>query len=141
MGMTLAELDRDQESRDAFIQATKIDSRYADAYLLLGVAFDKAKRYNGAIEAYKLAITNNKDLPQARLFLGIDLVKTNQYQQALNEFTQAIRISPDYKEAHFAQALVHLLLGSKNSAIERYNVLKTLDEEMANSLFDIINEN
>ena len=42
--------------------------------------------------------------------------------------------------AHYNLGVVYLETGDKSSAIEEYKILKTLDPELANKLFNLINK-
>ena len=71
--------------------------------------------------------------------LGLAYVNSNQYQEAVDAFKQAIRIKPDYAGAHYNLGFAYVILKDKDSALDEYKILKDLDKEMANKLFNIIN--
>ena len=48
--------------------------------------------------------------------------------------------NPDDAEAHFNLGSAYHSLNDRNSALEQYKILKKLDTEMANELFNLINE-
>jgi tetratricopeptide (TPR) repeat protein len=58
--------------------------------------------------------------------------------EAIEAYKQAIRIKPDYAEAHYRLGLVYLLIGNKSSALDQYKILKNLDNDSANQLFNLI---
>jgi tetratricopeptide (TPR) repeat protein len=58
--------------------------------------------------------------------------------EAIESDKQAIRINPDDAYAHFMLGLSFLDLNDNNSALEQYKILKKLDPEKANELFDLI---
>ena len=47
-------------------------------------------------------------------------------------------LTADLAEAHYDLALDYLFLGDKGSALEDYKILKDLDKEKANKLFNLI---
>ena len=47
-------------------------------------------------------------------------------------------IKPDFARAHYNLGLLYFLVGNKGSALEEYGVLKTLDHDLANQLFNKI---
>jgi hypothetical protein len=49
-------------------------------------------------------------------------------------------IDPDYASAHANLGLAYIWSKDRDSALEQYTILKTLDTEMANELFNKINE-
>ena len=51
---------------------------------------------------------------------------------------QAVRIKPDDAGTHYSLGLTYLILGDTGSAFREYKILKDLDEEKANELFNLI---
>jgi len=51
---------------------------------------------------------------------------------------QAIRINPDDAEAHDNLGIVYHYSNDRNSALEQYEILKKLDAELADKLFNEI---
>jgi len=60
------------------------------------------------------------------------------YKEAIEALKEAIRIDPDLVLAHQGLGLCYLLIGDKNSALNEYKILKELDIDLANELFDLI---
>ncbi len=48
--------------------------------------------------------------------------------------------NPDFALAHYNLGYTYVLSNDRDSALEQYKILKTLDSEQANDLFDYINE-
>jgi len=59
-------------------------------------------------------------------------------KDAIEVFKQAIRIDPDNVGAHFGLGLTYLRIGDRNLALNEYKILKELDIDKANELFDLI---
>lgn len=138
LGWTYQELGRYQEAIQAYKQAIGINPDEAVPYYFLGDAYSDLGRYQEAIEAYKQAIRIKPDFAIAHFSLGIVYTLAGRYTEALEAFKQAIRIKPDYAKAHCGLGLGYLLLGDKSSALDEYKILKTLDKDLANKLFDHI---
>jgi tetratricopeptide (TPR) repeat protein len=62
------------------------------------------------------------------------------YEEAIDSYKRALRMKPLMPEAHLNLGMTYLKLGDKGSAIEEYKILKDLEKEMANRLFDLIYE-
>jgi tetratricopeptide (TPR) repeat protein len=107
-------------------QAKKIDPDDADTHRELGDAFVGAGKYQEAIESYKQAIEIDPDDADTHYNLGVAYVKAGMHKEAFESFRQVIRINPDDADAL--------------AALEQYEMLKTIDPELANKLFDGINE-
>ena len=100
----------------------------------------KASDVEVEIESYKMAIRINPDDLEAHYNLGYAYYESGLYKKAINAFKQAIRINPDDAVVHFGLGLVYVSLNDKGSALEQYKVLKSLDPERANKLYDEIHK-
>jgi tetratricopeptide (TPR) repeat protein len=59
-------------------------------------------------------------------------------QKAIQTYKEAIRIKPDDAVTHYNLGLTYLDLGDSGSALDEYKILKGLDQELANKLFNLI---
>ena len=140
LGTAYGELGRYKEAADAFKQAIRIDPDDASVHYDLGVSYNKLERHREAIEAYKQAIRIYPDYAAAYLNQGVSCGILDRYREAVEAFKQVIRIDPDDAKAHRHLGIAYLNLGDKGSALEQYKILKTLDKELANELFNSIYE-
>jgi len=127
---------------EAFKQAIRIDPDDADAHYNLGVVYGKLGFHKDEIEAYKQAIRidpNNAHAHYNSYYnLGIAYGQLGFYNDAVEAFKQAIRIDPDDADAHYNLGVTYILIGDRNSALNEYKILKELDIDLANKLFDLI---
>jgi len=138
LGVDYGNLGLHRESIEAFKQAIRIDPDDAGAHYNLGVSYGKLGHHREAIEAYKQAILINPDYAEAHLNLGIDYGQLGHHRESIEAFKQAIRIDPDDAKAHYCLGLIYIELRHRGDALEQYKILKTLDKEKANDLFDTI---
>lgn len=138
LGTTYGNLGRYQQEIKAYRQAIHIKPDYAKAYYNLGVSLDGLRRYQDAIEAFKQAIRIKPDYVDAQCYLGAAYGKLGRHREATEAFKQAIRINPNCAKAHFNLGLTYFLVGDKSSAREEYRILKDLDKDLANELFNLI---
>jgi tetratricopeptide (TPR) repeat protein len=117
---------------------TDISSLKAWVYFYIGFCYDKLETYAKAIEAYKQAIRINPDDAIAHCNLGFSYDQLDFHEDAREAYIQAIRIDPDYAEAHYYLGVDYLLIRDRNSAVNEYKILKELDIDLANKLFDLI---
>ena len=96
--------------------------------------------YAGEIEDAKEEVRNNPDDARAHYTLGYAYGNSGKYEEAIESYKQAIRIDPDYAEAHNNLGLAYVLSNDRASALEQYEILKNLNTEWANTLYDVINE-
>ena len=140
LGLAYSKLGRWQEAIEACKQAIRIKPDDTAAHNNLGVAYGSLGRHQEAIEAYKQAIRIEPDYADAHCNLGLAYYDLSRFQEAIESYKQAIRINPDYAKAHFVLGATYLIIGDKGSALEEYKILKTLDAELANKLFNLIYE-
>ncbi len=62
------------------------------------------------------------------------------YKEAIDSCIQAIRIDTDFAEAHCYLGFAYVFSNDRGSALEQYKILKSLDPELANTLFTLIYE-
>lgn len=138
LGIAFDELKLFQESIIAYSRASELKPDFFEAFFNLGVALGKVDRHQEAVNAFKEAIRISPDDAEAHLNLGIAYGHLNLYPEALEALKQAIRINPDDPQAHFSIGIVYLSFDDRNSALQEYKILKELDLDMANRLFDLI---
>lgn len=123
---------------EAYQQVIYIYPDYAIAHLNLGFAYDQLGFHEEAREAYIQAIRIYPDYAEAHYYLGLDYIIFGFRIFAIEEYKQAVRINPDYAEAHYSLGVAYLLIRDRDSAINEYKILKELDIDAANKLFDLI---
>jgi tetratricopeptide (TPR) repeat protein len=119
--------------------------------------------YEQSIKLCKRAIRLNPEEVEALLFLGksysgLDSAQFNLHMEQvlkigmyypprypehkkdeLEAYKQAIILKPNYSEAHYELGLFYLYdLENKALALEEYKILKDLDKELADNLFNLI---
>jgi hypothetical protein len=125
------------KSIEAFEKADHIDNVCVDCNLV-GWGYSMLSNYTKAIEAYKQAIRIDPEDARGYRNLGFTYNSLGLYKDAIEAFKQAIRINPEYANAHFGLGFSYFLIGDKSSALDEYKILKELDIDKANELFDII---
>ncbi|MBA7535700.1 hypothetical protein ES705_27958 [subsurface metagenome] len=91
-----------------------------------------------AEEAFKQTIRIDPDDSDTYHNMGVSYFKLDNYAKATEAFEQAIHINPYLAEAHFGLGRAFLMVGDKSLALDEYKVLKELDIDLANKLFDLI---
>ena len=62
------------------------------------------------------------------------------YAGKIETAKEEVRENPDDANAHYNLGIAYELLNDRDSALEQYKILKKLDTEQANELFNVINE-
>jgi Flp pilus assembly protein TadD len=140
IGLAYGNLGRVSQAIEDFSQAIKIKPDYSEAHYNLGLAYFSLGRGTEAIEAYKQAIRLKPDYTLAYSNLGVAYSGQGRWPEAIETFKQAINIKPDSAEAHANLGYAYLAISDKNSATAEYNILKSLNSEMANKLLNQINK-
>ncbi len=140
LGDAYGRLDKYKKAIKSYKQAIRLDPDYRDAHDSLGYAYNLLGKYKEAIESFKQAIRLDPDYADAHDSLGYAYLNLGKFQEAIESCKQAISIDPDFVYAHSNLGLAYHYSNDRNSALEQYKILKELDTELANELFDEINE-
>ena len=138
LGMIFVQLNRFDEGRTAFEKVIKLNPEAAPAYFNIGLIYNQLGQYQAAIEANEQVIRINPEFAPAHFNLGVLYGKLNKPDDEIGAYKQAIRFDPDFAPAHFKIGGAYLQMGDKAAALEEYKILKNLDKEMANELFNAI---
>jgi tetratricopeptide (TPR) repeat protein len=128
------------EALESSKQAVRLQPDWAMAHYNLGNAYAGLKKYEQAVEAYKQAIRLQFDYAEAHVNLGTAYEHLGRLEDATDSFKRAISMKPLMPVAHLNLGMVYLKLGDKISAMEEFKILKDLDGEAANRLFNLIYE-
>lgn len=107
-------------------------------YIGIGACYYKLDNYGKAIDAYIQAIRINPNVASTYDNLGVSYIQLGLYKDAIEAYKQAIRIDPEHVGSHFCLGLTYIQIGDKSSALDEYKILKNLDINLANKLFDYI---
>ncbi|UCF80471.1 MAG: tetratricopeptide repeat protein [Acidobacteriota bacterium] len=138
LGNAYVKLGRHAEAIEAFKQTVRLKPDLAEAYYNLGSAYGNLGRWAEMIEACKQALRLRPGYAEAHLNLGFAYGKLGRYAEEVEAYKQAIRLRPGYAEAHYNLGIAYSKLNRRDDALEEYKILKELDEERADKLFDLI---
>jgi tetratricopeptide (TPR) repeat protein len=138
LGLAYDSLGLYKDAIEAYKQAIRINPDDAVAHCNLGAVYGKLGYYTKAIEACKQVIRIDPDYAKVHYYLGLAYGSLGLYKDAIEAFKQAIRINPDDAHSHFSLGGSYFLIGDKGSALNEYKILKELDIDLANELFDFI---
>lgn len=134
----LPEVDTQQLATAA--EAVQKQPGSAEAHAALGDEFARQGRVDEALAEYEKAARLAPDDPIAHFRLGLTLHIVGDLHGALVSYQETIRLLPDSAWAHAAISLVHLRLGDPVEALREYRIVRKLDEELAEGLFEILSE-
>ncbi len=140
LGVLYLELELYEESVWANKKVIELNPNDFGAYNNLGFAYTELFLGKEAAWAYKEAIRINPDSDSLHFNLGVALVLLRNYSEAIESFKQCLRINPDNVRAHHALGMAYVILGDREAALNEYKILKKLDTDRANQLFNLIYE-
>jgi TolA-binding protein len=138
LGLAFGRLSRSNEAIEAYKGAIRVEPDDPDFYYNLGVSYIRLGNHNEAIKAFKRTVRIKPDDAQAFLNLGFSYGELNRYKEAIKAYKEAIRIKPDFPEAHYNLGEAYLKAKKRKKAIEQCEILKNLDSELGNKLFNLI---
>jgi tetratricopeptide (TPR) repeat protein len=104
------------------------------SYYNIGNNYFDLKKYPEAVDAYKLSIDLNPDIPESHHNLGLAYAALNRTADAIAEFERAIKLEPNYAAAHYNLGVAYLQAGKKPEARAQLQILVKLDAELAKRL-------
>ncbi len=138
LGCSYGKLSLYRKSIDAFRQAIRIQPDFVKAYFDLGFSYSQLGSHQEAVEAFRDAIRINPDIAQIHYSLSHSYIRLGFDEKAVRALKDAIRINPGYVSAHYSLGLLYLRMDDKKAALKQFNLLKSLDEEKARELFNMI---
>jgi hypothetical protein len=114
------------------------DPYRSDIYCRLGKVYQLEGNTEEAVQQYKKALQITPRDEMILYKLGVLMDKKGDFAEAIEYLRQAIKIKPDFAVAHYNLGFTYLQVGDKGSALEEYKILKTLNTEQANKLFNLI---
>lgn len=131
-GKSLWDLGYEQESKDYFQQAKKLEPNNARVHYWIGMAYHLHSNFIVAIDEYEKAIEMNPHFPEPHFNLGcIYHISLGNLRPAIIEYKKAIEVNPNYLEAHLNLGSVYHHQGDLTGAIKEFKAVLTLDPSHA----------
>ena len=119
-------------------KATKQDPNNIVAWRLLGDCYTELENYKKALKAYDEALTLNPDDTETKMHIGFLYGKSDDPTMAINAFKEIVAKNPDNVEAQYYLGVSYAQAESIHAAFKQYEILKTVDQKLAQQLYDII---
>ena len=114
------------------------------AYYVLGYALAKLNQRPRALEAFRQSIANYSQVahPDAddTFYMGNSYLQLGEDQPAAEAFQRAISMRPNFSLPRYSLGLLYYAAGNQKSAMEQYQILKTLDPRRAAKLLNVISK-
>ena len=112
----------------------------AEAYRFLAGYYMNLGAYEKAIKALKEVVRIEPNDSSAHSMLGDAYWNCGHYEKAMLSYKRAMKLQVNNPMTHYQMAKAYLKMGDKDSALEEYEILKGLDEKLANELLTYIRE-
>jgi tetratricopeptide (TPR) repeat protein len=138
LGVVYARIGRYDEGRQAFEAVVRLDPEAMPAHYNAGLAYSQLGKYEEAIRAQKSVLRLNPEFAPAHHAIGEALAKLGRPKEEIAAYREAIRADPDFAPAHYAIGAAMLQKGDRSGALDQFKILRGLDSEMADNLFNRI---
>ena len=98
----------------------------------------KTRSWDMALTWLNQAIKIQPDFFEAYFLLGVVHMELGRLDEAVEALERAIRLNPDDTNPHLKLGLAYIAQNNWNAALGQYHTLRTLNEVIANELFDKI---
>jgi tetratricopeptide (TPR) repeat protein len=119
---------------------SKESREWARNLLTKGHAHRDLGEYTQAITYYLEALVNDPGYIRAHYSIGFAYLKLNRPNEAIASFKKAVDINPYNPETHYYLGLSYFIAGRKDPAFGSYDILKTLDPQLAQKLLSYIKD-
>ncbi len=114
--------------------AINFDSNSLIAYYNLGLAYTKLENWPEAEKSFNKALQIDPNSLEANYGDGLLHMRLNRNTQAVESFKKVLSIKSDSSIGHFGLGLSYIASGEKESAMQEYGILQTLDPQLAEKL-------
>jgi len=134
LGRALLLSAQPQEAMEILEEVVRLNPANALAYSMLGESYRSLGKFEEALNALNQALRISPEDPVALNYLGTLFESLDRQQDAIAVYKQAIVAKPDYAETHYNLALLLLSLGDRNQADREYDILRSLNTDLAEAL-------
>jgi len=138
LGVVYCQLGRLDEGKNAFETVIRLNPDAVPAHFSVGIAYAQLGRYTDALKANQEVLRINPEFAPAYNNIGMVQKRLGNAGLEIESYKRAIRIDPDFASAHYNLGVALLQTGDKAAALDEYKILKNLDKQGADQLFDQI---
>ncbi len=136
LGQVAKNQGRYEDAVTLFANAAVRDPAIIEALIELGIVYAHVGRHRDAADACGRAVVAQPGHEVALLCYGVALYHSDLYPEAAEAFTTVTEINPDNPRAHYG--LAKLFGDDRDGAITEYGLLRALDPDLADDLYDRI---
>ncbi len=131
LGNLSQDFNNDTNASFFFQKSIILKPDFDKAHYNLANIYLKQKKYNSAIEEYKLAIKYKKDFPYYYYNMGCSYLGLKDYKKAKSAFQKAIKLKNTEADFYYNLAFAYKNLNNEKEALKalnKYNELKEKEE-------------
>jgi tetratricopeptide (TPR) repeat protein len=133
-------IDMNDVKAEAFKHLVVAEPDNAEAYRFLAVYYMDLGAYERAVKALREVVRIEPNDGPAYSMLGDAYWNCGHYEKAMLAYRRAMKLQVNNPMTHYQMAKAYLKMGDKDSALEEYEILKGLDEKLANELLTLLRE-
>lgn len=138
MAFALGQLGRAEEEKSALQVIIADAPEFFPAYHRLGLVYNELGQFTEALAAQEAALALKPDFAPAYFAMGLVYANLGEDLREAGAYKEALRVDPDFAPAHYNLGLYYLRTGSRDLALDEYKILKKIDSQAADRLFDKI---
>jgi len=108
--------------------------------LLMAGTYWRNRTWNSPIELWADCVKKSPNKQRPHYNLGNEFSRQGKYQEAVFHLSEALRIKPNLAATHYNLGNVYLIIGNRELAIEEYKILKAMNSDLANTLYQKIRQ-
>jgi tetratricopeptide (TPR) repeat protein len=140
LGAALSREGRIGEAMAHYTQALQINPISADAHYNLGSLLALQGKDGEAMVHLNEALRINPRDAQGHYQMAAILDRQGKTREAIVHLSEAVEILPNYGEGHLALGMLYLRMGKKDLALEKYKILKAINMNLADRLYQNISK-
>jgi tetratricopeptide (TPR) repeat protein len=138
LGRAYGALERTGEQIDTFEEILDRQPDHIPTLLDLGATMGKIGRYDEAMALFTKAGGLEPDNELIYYNIGVTYSRMDRPEEAIRAYTLAIRANPRMAAAHYNLGMMYFSQGRRKRALDQYEILKGLESDAANDLFERI---
>jgi len=138
LGRAYGAVERTAEQIDTFKEILEHQPDHIPTLLDLGATLGKIGRFDEAMALFTQAGGLEPDNELIHYNIGVTYNRMGRPEEAIQAYTRAIRANPRMAVAHFNLGMTYLDRGHRKLALDQYEILKGLESDSANELFESI---
>jgi tetratricopeptide (TPR) repeat protein len=103
-----------------------------------GVLHASSGDYKKAIECFEKVVYKDVRHIEAWFQIGLCSGKIELWDSAIAAYKQVIQFKPGLVSAHYNLGIAYIMAGNKSLAFTEYKILKDMDKNLANDLYNLI---